>query len=234
MGRIVLLWLLGCCLLGVAIAKTIMIQEGPAISLDEIRGDSYVTSHSVKHVLKDSERFLEDDDQEIKEWHFHVYWFHTDPESYNRAMHLREKLIQAVKEKQFVVVFNGITSDIVPGVNESAIPLINQGPIGPHPSGSFEVWTPKESIAAALSWFMINRGELSILLHPLSRHIVEDHSGRATFFGTPWTINLQVLPFYVDEVPLEYPELKLGYSAELSDQQVQHFYSHHNVAERVE
>ena len=61
---------------------------------------------------------------------------------------------------------------------------------------------------------MLNRGENSILLHPLTRHCVEDHSGRIMWMGVPFNIDRTVLA--VDEASCDspqYPELQLGYSA---------------------
>jgi len=41
----------------------------------------------------------------------------------------------------------------------------------------YRTWVPKEYFAQAMSFFMRERGALTILLHPLTRHEVEDHSG---------------------------------------------------------
>ena len=73
------------------------------------------------------------------------------------------------------------------------------------------MWTPKEYLAQALSFFMLRRGELTILLHPLSgSHAVEDHTGRAMWLGPEYRLNLNVLPEVDGDLP-QYPELGLGY-----------------------
>jgi len=118
-----------------------------------------------------------------------------------------------VKAREFIAIFHGITQDIVPRVNTSNIPPLNKGPRGPHPCGSFEVWVPKEYVAPALSWFMVNRGSLTILLHPLSRYEIEDHSARSMFLGPEYRLDLTVLAADIGHAPLQYPELGLGYSA---------------------
>ena len=43
-----------------------------------------------------------------------------------------------------------------------AVPLhsVNQGPMGPHVVGSYEVWVPKESFADVFGYLALNRGEL--------------------------------------------------------------------------
>eukprot|EP01120_Amphizonella_sp_Union-15-10_P017005 TRINITY_DN929_c0_g1_i1.p1 TRINITY_DN929_c0_g1~~TRINITY_DN929_c0_g1_i1.p1 ORF type:complete len:170 (+),score=12.90 TRINITY_DN929_c0_g1_i1:70-579(+) len=153
-------------------------------------------------------------DPPIKEWHFHVYFFQTDTKSYQQALNIRDSLLYAVKQREFIAVFNGVTDAIYPGLDTSKIPPINLVPRGPHPCGSFEVWVPFEHYAAALSWFTLNRGELTILIHPLTRHEYDDHSCRALWLGPKYRLNLSVFqPRVLPAIPLQYPELRLGYSA---------------------
>ena len=71
-----------------------------------------------------------------------------------------------------------------------------------------------------MSFFMRRRGELSILLHPLTDHPIQDHTGRAMWMGTPYKIDLTCLSEYSpgpdgEDAP-QYPELELGYSAPTS------------------
>jgi hypothetical protein len=75
---------------------------------------------------------------EIREWHFHVYWFQTDNEQTRMAKALREQLVQAVRERQFIVVCTGVTDSMVGnvGLREDSIPPMNNVPRGPHPVGS--------------------------------------------------------------------------------------------------
>jgi DOPA 4,5-dioxygenase len=188
------------------VSSSIYMDQSTAVD-----GTSYFTSHSFNHPISPASVLF--DDPEIKEWHFHVYWFQTNKASFAEAMALHDKLLKEVARGTFVVIFHGVTAEMVPGLNVSNIPHINTHPIGPHPCGSFEVWTPKEYFAQAMSWFMRNRGELSILLHPLSRHEVEDHTGRSMWLGPPFRLDLTVLTEDLGHVPLEYPELGLGYSA---------------------
>jgi len=176
-----------------------------------ISGEDYYTTHSLNIPI--DPKFVTFEDPEIKEWHFHVYWHQRYEPAFKEAMKLRDLLLDAVGRREFIVVFPGITDKIIPGVNESAIPFVNTQPIGPHPCGSFEVWAPKEYFPQALSFFTINRGELTILLHPLTRHDVEDHTGRAVWLGPPFPLDLHVLPVEVEGPCLsQYPELGLGYA----------------------
>ena len=121
-------------------------------------------------------------------------------------------MIEKSKDKSFTVVLPGITSEILPKLNMSNnIPTFNDGPRGPHPVGNFEVWTPKESFADVLSFFMLRRGELSILLHPLTPYcakiILEDQCGLVNRFN----LDLTVLCEGCHKDESQYPEF-LGYS----------------------
>lgn len=149
----------------------------------------------------------------IKEWHFHVYFKCSNVNSTHQAQQLRDQLLQAVRAGEFMAVFPGITADLVPRPVLDKVPRFNTAPIGPHISGSYEVWVPVESLARALSWFTLNRGDLSILIHPLTRWEVEDHTSRSMWLGQPYPLDLTPLSQDLGSTPLQYPELHLGYSA---------------------
>jgi hypothetical protein len=51
---------------------------------------------------------------------------------------------------------------------------------------------------------MLNRGENSVLLHPLTRHCVEDHTGRVMWMGAPFNLDRTVLAF--DEPSCDEPQ----------------------------
>jgi len=87
-------------------------------------------------------------------------------------------------------------------------------PRGPHPAGSYEVWVPTEHLGAVTSYMMLNRGENSVMLHSLTPHCVEDHTGRVMWMGAPFNIDRTVLVQEGEECDeAQYPELGLGYSA---------------------
>ena len=179
---------------------------------DEQKGGAcFVTSHSLTHQLHSND--IARSEVDIKEFHFHTYWFQNRPESLNSALRIQKELLTAVKNKRFIAVLPGITEDILPGINISNIPNVNLEPVGPHPCGSFETWVPKEYFAEVVSFFMQRRGELTILVHPLPRYEVEDHFARNMWIGTPMRLDMTGLESDTKETPLQYPELKLGYSA---------------------
>ena len=130
------------------------------------------------------------------------------------------------------VVCDGVTSAIVPGLDDSKVPYFNTGPIGPHPCGSFEIWVPQEYLPHMLSFMMFNRGDITVLVHPLGKTEVRDHTVDAMWLGNPYPIGNKDPGFLVkflhsysplifsDVSPLltsggdppQYPELGLGYS----------------------
>ena len=188
-------------------------------------GSRYITNHGLTVPI--SQEWVQyNTTKPIKEFHFHVYWHiasaegcpHCD-DSQIAALALREKLIEAVIRRDFVVVLNGVNSSILPGLNDSAIYPINYLPYGPHPCASFETWVPREYLAPVMSFFMLYRGELSVFFHPLSFNALEDHVGRSMWMGPSYRLNLNTLTeeggFEVggDGDPPQYPELGLGYSA---------------------
>ncbi|KAF8924238.1 hypothetical protein BGZ58_002007 [Dissophora ornata] len=138
-------------------------------------------------------------DNEIKEFHFHLYWFQDNGASQASAVKLRDRILQLADQGFFQVV------PLKNGVNTS--------PRGPHPIGSYEVWCAREDFARCYSWFVLNRGPHSVLIHPLTKEEIADHSTRATWLGTPVPLDYSRLRPVIDHVPSQYPELGLGYNA---------------------
>jgi DOPA 4,5-dioxygenase len=173
-------------------------------------GARYRTTHALAEPLDDATGAFPD--AQIREWHFHVYFFQRREESVASALRMQARLVRAVERGSLVAVCDGVTARILPALNESEVPPVNLGPVGPHPAGSFETWVPAEHLASALSLFMLHREELSVLIHPLTAHTIEDHTGRAMWLGDPWPIDRTVLsPIGGD--PPQYASLGLGYSA---------------------
>ena len=109
------------------------------------------------------------------------------------------------------VVCNGITSEILPQLDDSKVPKFNTKPIGPHPVGSFEVWVPVEYLPKMLTFMMYKRGTLSVLVHPLGRTEIRDHTSDAMWLGPSFPLDLSPLDTSGGDDP-QYPELGLGYS----------------------
>ncbi|KAF9036840.1 DOPA-like domain-containing protein [Panaeolus papilionaceus] len=136
-------------------------------------------------------------DGEIKEWHFHIYFHQKNQAEHQAALALRDAVLRLRRDGAFV-----------------AVPLfrVNVDPVGPHPVGSYEIWVPSETFAAVFSYLCMNRGELSILVHPLTRDQRKDHETRNAWIGPSFPLDLSTLPLRSDEIPLQYPSLRMGYS----------------------
>ncbi|KAH7408936.1 dopa 4,5-dioxygenase [Cadophora sp. MPI-SDFR-AT-0126] len=131
-----------------------------------------------------------------REWHFHIYFLIQSPVETAAALALRDAVLRLRRDGAFV-----------------AVPLfrVNKFPIGPHPAGSYEIWVPDSSFSDVYFYLASNRGNLSVLIHPLTSDQRRDHDARAGWLGKPWPIFLDSLP-RDGPVPLQYPELGLGYS----------------------
>ncbi|KAI0303325.1 DOPA-like domain-containing protein [Multifurca ochricompacta] len=138
-------------------------------------------------------------ESEIKEWHFHIYFHQKNEREHQAALKLRDAVLRLRRDGAFV-----------------AVPLwrVNIAPIGPHPVGSYEIWCPSESFAPLFSYLCMNRGDLSILVHPLTKEERKDHEIRNAWIGPSFPLDLSTLPVKSKKVPLQYPSLRLGYSSE--------------------
>ncbi|KAH9977424.1 DOPA-like domain-containing protein [Russula compacta] len=137
---------------------------------------------------------------EIKEWHFHIYFHQKNKREVQAASDLRDAILRLRRDGAFV-----------------AVPLwrVNLGPVGPHPAGSYEIWCPAESFASVFSYLCMNRGELSILVHPLTKEERKDHQIRNAWLGPSFPLDLFALPVKSETIPLQYASLKLGYSSKV-------------------
>ncbi|KZV86864.1 hypothetical protein EXIGLDRAFT_840425 [Exidia glandulosa HHB12029] len=137
-------------------------------------------------------------DNEIKEWHFHIYFHQKNAREHQAALALRDAVLRLRRDGVFV-----------------AVPLwrVNLEPMGPHPAGSYEIWCPKESFAEVFSYLTLHRGELSVLVHPLTREERKDHDTRRVWMGPEYRLDLDALPRFSPQVPSQYHNLNLGYSS---------------------
>ena len=66
-------------------------------------------------------------------------------------------------------------------------------PAGPHRRGSFDMSFTREAFADHVSWLMFSRPSwLDILVHPLTRSQLPDHTRRALWLGTPLEIDCAI------------------------------------------
>ncbi len=104
----------------------------------------------------------------IKDWHAHVY-FNTNSRDAARA--LRERI-----EASF----------------EMTMGRFHERPVGPHPMWSFQVAFRNDAFAGLISWLALNRGNLTVFVHPNTGQDLEDHRDRAIWLGPAADLNLAI------------------------------------------
>ena len=66
-------------------------------------------------------------------------------------------------------------------------------PVGPHPISMYQVAFAVEEFPRLVPWLMLNRGELSVLVHPETGNDYADHTAFAVWLGAQIPLKLDVL-----------------------------------------
>jgi DOPA 4,5-dioxygenase len=66
-------------------------------------------------------------------------------------------------------------------------------PIGPHPSGSYQIAFPPELFARLIPWLALNRAGLTVFVHPATGDALADHSAHVIWLGESQKLNLAAL-----------------------------------------
>jgi aromatic ring-cleaving dioxygenase len=66
-------------------------------------------------------------------------------------------------------------------------------PVGPHPQAMYQIAFAPDRLSAILPWLMLNRSELTILVHPETGDEYADHSQHALWLGAVLPLRLDVL-----------------------------------------
>ena len=66
-------------------------------------------------------------------------------------------------------------------------------PVGPHPSWSYQIAFAPALFAEIVPWLALNRGDLTIFLHPETGNVVPDHRDHALWLGDKAELNLDAL-----------------------------------------
>lgn len=108
----------------------------------------------------------------IEAYHAHIYY---DPAATrDRAACLRERVGQAFPE--------------------ATIGRWHDELVGPHLRSMFQIAFPAAMLAAFLPRLMLNRGGLTIMLHPMTGNPYADHTVHAAWFGSILPLKLEALP----------------------------------------
>ena len=107
----------------------------------------------------------------VRSWHAHVYY---DPATTRDAA---ERLRERIAERFAVRL--GRWHDV---------------PVGPHGAAMYQVAFAVERLPELLPWLALNRGSLSVLLHPNTLAPRADHTAHALWLGTPLPLKAGLLP----------------------------------------
>ena len=105
----------------------------------------------------------------IRSYHAHIYY---DPQTRGFAERLREAI--------------GAGFDAQLG-------RWHDEPVGPHPTSMYQVAFPIAEFPRLVPWLMLNRGQLSVLIHPQAEDAYDDHAFHAMWLGAPLPLRLDVL-----------------------------------------
>jgi len=105
----------------------------------------------------------------IQDWHVHVY--------YDAATKPTAEAVRA---------------GVAAALPDLKLGRMHDGPVGPHPMGSFQVLIPKDRFADAAAWFALNRQGLTVLLHPNTEDDLADHRDYPIWYGSAPKLNYEM------------------------------------------
>ncbi len=80
----------------------------------------------------------------------------------------------------------------------------HEASVGPHSAPMYQVAFSRSLFSSFVPWLMLNRCGLSILVHPNTDDVFEDHFSHALWLGTPLTLHRRALEGAASE-PVEAP-----------------------------
>ena len=69
----------------------------------------------------------------------------------------------------------------------------HDAPVGPHPCGSYQIAFGPELFASLVPWLALNRGALTVFVHPNTDDALADHSTHVIWLGESRALNLDAL-----------------------------------------
>lgn len=112
---------------------------------------------------------MQDKTTQITGFHAHVYF---DPAGRDAAARVREALGARFKVQ---------------------LGRWHDQPIGPHPKAMYQVAFLPEQFSEVVSWLMLNREGLAILIHPETGNDVQDHTDHSLWLGETLMLDIEAL-----------------------------------------
>ena len=66
-------------------------------------------------------------------------------------------------------------------------------PVGPHPASMYQAAFSADEFSRIVPWLMLNRGSLSVLVHPQTDDAYDDHTIHALWLGAPLPLRVEGL-----------------------------------------
>lgn len=107
----------------------------------------------------------------IESWHAHVYFGAAGRDA---AWALRETIAGAL-------------------AGQVEVGRFHERPVGPHPTGSYQLAFPAARFAQVVGWLVLNHGELDVLVHPNTGDALRDHRDAALWIGRSHALDLAAL-----------------------------------------
>ncbi len=104
--------------------------------------------------------------------HYHAHIYYDPATTRERAARLRERIAARFPQAR--------------------VGRWHDEPVGPHPQSMYQIAFPSEMLAAFVPWLMLNRDDLTVLLHPETGNAYLDHTKHAAWFGAVLALRLDV------------------------------------------
>ena len=104
----------------------------------------------------------------INDWHAHVYF---DAQTVEQARTLCEEA-----ERRF----------------ELKMGRVHEKPVGPHPCWSCQLAFQPDQFDTLVPWLSLNRGGMTVLVHPQTGNDLADHKDRAMWLGRSAELDLSI------------------------------------------
>lgn len=121
----------------------------------------------------------------IFSWHIHVLYWNKNANHTAGAYAIRDKFHAAFKDR-----LDAPCTDLF---HQQKLCMFNPDgeAIGPFLTAQWAVFVTTDDFADVIPWFIQNRGNYDVLIHPNTGCELEDHSSWAAWAGNPWEIDLE-------------------------------------------
>lgn len=110
------------------------------------------------------------------------------------------RAIEGINGYHAHVYFDADTVDQARTLCEAARDLLgcemgrmHEKPVGPHPMWSCQLAFPPALFEKIIPWLALNRGGLTVFIHPETKDVIADHTDHAMWMGSIKVLNIDAL-----------------------------------------